>query len=161
MESTLGHRFRHLYDIILCAQKSARNEALKYDLSNEENSKGVVSEVKEFSCPVTGKTDVHLVVKLPEDKAVLVHLAPPRFLKEYGFSFAKGDQIEVLGAKTKTGEEESVLARKVERGTDTYTVCDKAVNLCGNCQVKGQPQVSNGQRGRLPAWEAISGVAAA
>src|SRR5215469_16356586 len=72
-------------------QKPAGKDTPKYDLSNEAKSKGVVLEVKEFNCPVTGGTDAHLVVKLSEDKTILVHLAPPRFLKEYGFSFAKDD----------------------------------------------------------------------
>jgi hypothetical protein len=107
------------------SQKSARKEAPpKYDLSSEAKTKGVVSEVKEFSCAVTGNNDVHLVVKLPEDKTVLVHLAPPRFLKEYGFSFAKDDQIEIVGSKMTMGGEESVLARQIERGTDTFTFRD-------------------------------------
>ena len=84
--------------------------------------------MKEFNCPVTGGTDAHLVVKLSEDKTILVHLAPPRFLKEYGFSFAKDDKIEILGSKATIGEEESILARKIERGNDSFTFRDQSGN---------------------------------
>jgi len=105
---------------------ASRQPSPKYDLAHEEKSKGVVAEVKESNCPVTGGTDTHLLVKMSDDKTVLVHLAPPRFLKEYGFNFAKDDQIEVLGSKVKIGEEEeSLLARKIERGTDTFTFRDE------------------------------------
>ena len=107
-------------------QKPARKDTPKYDLSNEGKTKGIVLEVQEFNCPVTGGTDAHLVLKLPEDKTVLVHLAPPRFLKEYGFSFAKDDQIEIIGSNARIVEEESILARKIERGDDAFTFRDQS-----------------------------------
>jgi len=110
------------------AQKLSRSGNPQYDLPNEAKIKGVVEEVKELSrCPVTDGTDAHLMVKMPdkESKTVLVHLAPARFLKEYGVSFAKGDQIEIVGSKTKIAEEEEgILARKIERGNQTYTFRD-------------------------------------
>jgi hypothetical protein len=110
------------------AQKLGRSGTAKYDLPNEAKIKALVEEVKELSkCAVTDGTDAHLMVKTSdkESKIVLVHLAPSRFLKEYGVSFAKGDQIEILGSKTKIADEEqSILARKIERGNQTYTFRD-------------------------------------
>ena len=110
------------------AQKLGRSGTAKYDLPNEAKTKGVIEEVKELAkCQVTDGTDAHLMVKMSdkESKTVLVHLAPARFLKEYGVSFVKGDQIEILGSKTKIAdEEESILARKIERENQTYTFRD-------------------------------------
>src|ERR1700739_2804905 len=92
----------------------------KYDPANEVTIKGVVQEVKDFQCPVSGGMGAHLVVKT-EKGLVTVHLALSKFLGEYGFSFAKGDQVEVIGAKAKVGDDENaILARKIERGNQTF-----------------------------------------
>jgi len=99
--------------------------APKYDLGNEVTIKGVVQEVKDFQCPASGGMGAHLVVKT--DKGlVTVHLALSKFLSEYGFNFAKGDQVEIIGAKAKVGDDENaILARKIERGNQTFTFRDK------------------------------------
>ena len=97
----------------------------KYDTANEVTIKGVVQEVKEFQCPASGGLGAHLLVKTG-DKTVLVHLALSKFLKDYGFDFAKGDDVTVLGAKAKIGEEEGILARKIERGNQAFTFRDKS-----------------------------------
>jgi len=48
-------------------------------------------------------------------------------LSEYGFAFAKGDEVEVTGVRAKVGDEENaILARKIERGNQTFTFRDKA-----------------------------------
>src|SRR5271157_1495725 len=61
--------------------------APKYDFTKEVTVKGVVQEVKDFQCPVSGGMGAHLVVKT--DKGVVtVHLALSKFLSEYGFGFA-------------------------------------------------------------------------
>jgi len=105
-------------------QKSPRNTP-KYDVANEVTIKGVVEEVKEFQCPVSGALDGHITVKTDDGKTFLVHLASPKFLKEYDISFAKGDRVEVLGAKAKVGEQEDILARKIERGNQDFLFRDK------------------------------------
>lgn len=99
--------------------------APKYDSANEVTIKGVVQEVKDFQCPVSGGMGAHLVVKTDKG-TVTVHLALRKFLSEYGLSFAKGDEIEVTGIKAKVGDDENaILARKIERGNQTFTFRDK------------------------------------
>jgi len=100
--------------------------APKYDVTKEVTIKGVVEEVKDFQCPVSGGMGAHLVVKT--DKGlVTVHLALSKFLSEYGFGFAKGDEVEGTGVKAKVGDDENaILARKIERGNQTFTFRDKA-----------------------------------
>jgi len=97
----------------------------KYDISNEVTIKGVVQEVKDFQCPVSGGMGAHLIVKT--DKGVVtVHLALTKFLSEYGFNFAKGDEVVITGIKAKVGDDEnSILARKIDRGNQTFTFRDK------------------------------------
>jgi len=97
-----------------------------YDVSKEVTIKGVVEEVKDFQCPVSGGVGAHLVVKT--DKGlVTVHLALSKFLSEYGFNFAKGDEVQVVGVKAKVGDDENaILARTIERGNQTFTFRDKA-----------------------------------
>jgi DNA/RNA endonuclease YhcR with UshA esterase domain len=97
----------------------------KYDLANEVTIKGVVQEVKDFQCPVSGGMGAHLVVKTDKG-TVTVHLALSKFLGEYGFGFAKGDEIQIIGVKATVGDDENaILARKIERGNQTFTFRDK------------------------------------
>jgi hypothetical protein len=99
--------------------------APKYDLANEVTIKGVVDEVKDFQCPVSGGMGAHLVVKT-EKGMVTVHLALTKFLSEYGFNFAKGDEVVIVGVKAKVGDDENaILARKIDRGNQSFTFRDK------------------------------------
>lgn len=99
--------------------------APKYNPANEVSLKGIVQEVKDFQCPASGGMGAHLVVKT-ENGPVTVHLALSKFLSEYGFGFAKGDEVQIIGAKTKVGDDENaILARQVERGNQTFTFRDK------------------------------------
>jgi DNA/RNA endonuclease YhcR with UshA esterase domain len=99
----------------------------KYDMANEVTIKGVVQEVKDFQCPVSGGMGAHLVVKTSDKNTVTVHLALSKFLSEYGFNFAKGDELEITGVKAKVGDDENaILARKIERGNQTFIFRDKS-----------------------------------
>lgn len=91
-----------------------------YNPANETTVKGVVMEVK----TITGRrgwNGTHLTLKA-EGKSVDVHLGPAAFLKEKGFSFTKGDQIEVTGAKTQNGNSEAIIAREVKKDGKTLVL---------------------------------------
>jgi hypothetical protein len=111
---------------VTLAWSQAPAGGFSYDVAKEVTIKGVVEEVKDFQCPVSGGMGAHLVVKT--DKGlVTVHLALSKFLSEYGFNFAKGDEVVVVGVKAKVGDDENaVLARTIERGNQTFTFRDKA-----------------------------------
>lgn len=104
------------------AGQKTKDTGPKYDVANEIKIKGVVDEVREVPGNFEG---THLVVKT-ETTTVLVHVAPAAFLKEIDTSFAKGDQVQVVGAKatTTTGPEEEILAREITVGTNTVTLRD-------------------------------------
>ena len=97
--------------------------ARMYNPANETTVKGTVEEVK----TITGRrawNGTHLTLKTG-DKSIDVHLGPAAFLKEKRFSFAKGDQIEVTGAKTEFGGSEAIIAREVKKGEKTLVLRNK------------------------------------
>jgi hypothetical protein len=96
--------------------------ARMYNPANETTVKGTVEEVK----TVTGRrgwSGTHLTLKT-ENKTLDVHLGPASFLKGKGFSFAKGDEIEVTGATAEFGGSEALIAREVKKGDKTLTLRD-------------------------------------
>ena len=111
--------------VMSVAWAQAPANAPKYDVANELTIKGVIDEVKDFQCPVSGGMGAHLVVKT-EKGLVTVHLALSKFMSEYGLSFAKGDEVVITGVKAKVGDDENaILARKIERGNQTFVFRDK------------------------------------
>jgi hypothetical protein len=54
-----------------------------------------------------------------------------------GFSFAKGDQIEVLGSRVRVGATDALLAREVQKDGKTLVLRD----------ANGIPKWSRGRRG--------------
>jgi DNA/RNA endonuclease YhcR with UshA esterase domain len=53
------------------------------------------------------------------------HLGPTNFLTQKGFTFAKGEQIEVTGSSVKYNGADAVIAREVKKGDKTVTLRDK------------------------------------
>jgi hypothetical protein len=92
----------------------------KYDMANEVKIKGVVEEVRDVPGDLEG---TRLVVKT-DTKTVLVYAAPGAFLKEIDTAFNKGDQVDVTGAKAPNAAEETILAREITVGTNTFTLRD-------------------------------------
>jgi len=97
----------------------------KYDPSTEVTIKGTVQEVRDRECPVSGGMGAHLVLDLGNNKTIEVHLATTKFVKSYDLVFSKGDQVEVTGAKVVFEGVETIFAREVKRGNDTFVFRDK------------------------------------
>ncbi|HXH50044.1 MAG TPA: hypothetical protein VNM47_11935 [Terriglobia bacterium] len=96
--------------------------ARMYNPANETTVKGTIEEVK----TVTGRhgwNGTHLTLKT-ENKTFDVHLGPASFLKEKGFSFAKGDEIEVTGATTEVAGSDALIAREVKKEDKTLALRD-------------------------------------
>ena len=107
-----------------------------YDPTTETTVKGTVEEVKQISGHRDGPGGTHLILKT--DKETLeVHLGPTSFLEQEKFTFAKGDQIEVIGSKVKVGGADALLAREVKKGDKTLTLRN----------AQGVPAWSRGRRG--------------
>jgi DNA/RNA endonuclease YhcR with UshA esterase domain len=105
-------------------QAKANNDVPKYDVSKEVTIKGVVQEVVDRSCPVSGGVGAHLMLKLGDGNSIEVHLAPTKFVKNYELVFAKGDQVEVLGSKVNFEGKDTIFARQITRGNDSFVFRD-------------------------------------
>jgi DNA/RNA endonuclease YhcR with UshA esterase domain len=97
----------------------------KYDPSTEVTLKGTVDEVRDRQCPVSGGLGSHIVLNLGSNKTIEVHLATTRFVKSYDLIFNKGDEVEVTGSKVTFEGVETIFAREVRRGNDTFVFRDK------------------------------------
>jgi hypothetical protein len=107
----------------LMAQKP--NDAVpKYDVSSEAKFKGVIDEVKDRQCPISGGMGSHFMLKLSEGKVIEVHLAATKFVKNYELVFNKGDEVEVIGTKVEFEGADAILAREVKRGNDDFVFRD-------------------------------------
>jgi DNA/RNA endonuclease YhcR with UshA esterase domain len=106
------------------AQTTEQKEAPpKYDVANEIKIKGVVDEVKDRNCPVSGTLGAHLMIKA-ENKIYEVHVAPTKFVKSYEVVFQKGDEVEIKGIKTTFQGVDAILAREIKRGNDDFVFRD-------------------------------------
>jgi hypothetical protein len=97
----------------------------KYDKATEAVFKGVIDEVKDRECPISGGMGAHLMLKLSDGQLLEVHLATSKFVKEYELVFSKGDEIQVTGAKIKFEDKDAILAREIKKGNDIFVFRDK------------------------------------
>ena len=111
---------------------------MKYDPSTEVTVNGTVEEVQEASNHMRqggmmgqggmmdskkgmGRMGTHLLLKT-QDETLTVIVGPSRFIADKGFSFARGDQIEVIGAKLKYQGKDEMLAREIKKGDKLLTL---------------------------------------
>ncbi len=101
---------------LVVAQRGMRN----YDPSSETTVKGTVEEVKQ----VAGKhgwNGTHLMLKTKTGQ-LDVHVGPSSYITGQGFTFTKGDEVEVVGSKVKLGAGEAVIARQIKKGDKTLVL---------------------------------------
>lgn len=96
----------------------------KYDMAAETTFKGVIDDVHDRQCPISGGMGSHFNLKLGDGKIVEVHLATTKFVKSYELVFNKGDAVEVIGSKVEFEGADAILAREVKRGTDDFVFRD-------------------------------------
>ncbi len=102
-------------------QKSEPGVAVpKYDPAAETRFQGIVEEVRDHECPVSGGMGSHLMLQLSLDKTIEVHLASTKFVKTYDVVFNKGDLVTVVGTKVQFEGVETIFAREVIRGNETF-----------------------------------------
>jgi DNA/RNA endonuclease YhcR with UshA esterase domain len=104
--------------------ENSKADVPKYDLRTETTFKGTVVEMKDRHCAVSGGVGSHLILKVG-DKTIEVHLAASKFVKTYELVFNKGDEIEVIGSKVKFEDVDTIFAREIHRGNDTFVFRDK------------------------------------
>ncbi len=101
---------------------------MPYDTTKEIRIAGVVEDFKVGLCPWCGPgAGAHLLLRTAEG-VVEVHLADAKFLRDQGFVFAKGDHVEVLGAKLVYDGGSALLARVVTHNGDRIVLRDARGN---------------------------------
>jgi hypothetical protein len=95
----------------------------RYDKSTETTIAGTIQDVQQYQNRRMQGT--HLIVKT-ESETLEVRLGPSDFLAKEGFTFAKGDSIEVLGSKVKFGNTDALIAKEVTKDGKKLTLRDAA-----------------------------------
>jgi hypothetical protein len=97
----------------------------RYEPQKEQRFTGVVEQVNNYHCPISGKLGAHLTLQNPSGRAWEVHLAPVQFLKDYEISIEPGAKVEIVGMETMYDGKLAMLARTVTVGQATYTFRDE------------------------------------
>ena len=99
--------------------------APKDNAAAEAVDKGTVDDVRDRECPVSGGMGSHIMLKLESGEIIEVQLATTKFVKLVDLNLQKGDTIEVTGWKTEFEGVQTIFARAVKHGDETYTFRDK------------------------------------
>jgi TusA-related sulfurtransferase len=95
-------------------------KAPKYNTAAEAVYKGKVEDVRDRQCPVSGGIGSHIIMKLEDGNTIEVHLATAEFTRMLEVNMHKGDAIEVTGWKTEFEGVQTIFAREVKHGNDTF-----------------------------------------
>jgi len=114
-----------LIPLLSFAQELISSEPIpEYNISHEAKFKGVVAEMNQQICPMTGGMDWHLTVRI-DNKIYEVHVAPVKFAKIYEADVRKGDWIEIVGVKTQFHHADVILPREIKDGKHDFLFRDE------------------------------------
>ncbi|HSB76131.1 MAG TPA: hypothetical protein VLC12_10800 [Terriglobales bacterium] len=103
--------------------------AALYNVAAETTIRGVVRGVEDFTCAVSeSEIGRHLLLQTANE-TLQIHLAPARVMRSQKFSFSPGDQVEVVGAKLRLQGEDSLIAREITRGNESFFIRDRGGKL--------------------------------
>ena len=111
-----------LLSAVVTSAQGPRKNTRMYDPASETSLKGTVEAVTQQARGQMMGT--HLTIKTA-DETREVMLGPANFITGKGFTFAKGDAVEVVGSKITMGAMEFVVAREVVKDGKTLTLRDK------------------------------------
>jgi DNA/RNA endonuclease YhcR with UshA esterase domain len=94
----------------------------RYDVSTETTIRGTIQDV--IRPQHSGMMGTHLTVKTATE-TIEVHLGPSHFIANAGFSFAKGDSVQVLGSIVMMDDGEFLIAREITKDGKTLVLRDK------------------------------------
>ncbi len=96
--------------------KGARN----YNVANEITVKGTVEDVQTLTSQ-KGSAGLHLTFK-SDQGTFEVHVGPSAYVSSKQFSFAKDDNIEVIGSKMKLNGQDTLIARQITKNGKTLAL---------------------------------------
>ena len=85
-------------------------DAPKYDPATETTLHGIVVQIKDFECPISGTVGRHMEVKLADGSIVEVHLAPAKYMDDYKI-VVTSEPVMVIGSKVTYHDAPAVIAR--------------------------------------------------
>jgi hypothetical protein len=106
-------------------QAPTNGKTPKYDKATEIKIKGTVVDVRDYTCPISGTMGAHLTLKVQDGSTIELHLAATKYVKSYEMVFNKGDEIEVIGSKVKLNDADTIMAREITRGQDSFVFRDE------------------------------------
>ena len=104
----------------ILGQNNQKPTVPKYNSAAEAAYKGTVQDVRDRQCPISGGVGTHILMQLENGNTIEVHLATTEFTKMLEVNLRKGDPIGVTGWKTEFGGVQTIFAREVRYGNDTY-----------------------------------------
>jgi DNA/RNA endonuclease YhcR with UshA esterase domain len=99
------------------------HDTYTYEIANQRVVTGIVVDVQDYACPVSGAVGSHITVR-HAGGTIEVHLAPAKFLKQYEIVINKGDQVQIEGATTIVDGKPGLLAKIVADGISTFAFRD-------------------------------------
>lgn len=105
---------------LLAGEKCCAKGCPTYDKAKEVTLTGTVEKIDEHSCQA-GCSGTHVMLKTA-DGEFEIHLGPSKYLAEKSFAVAKGDSLEIVGARTKVEGKDAVLARELVKGDAHLTL---------------------------------------
>jgi hypothetical protein len=103
--------------------------AALYNVASETTLKGKITAVEDFTCPVSESEIGRHILLQTSSGVVQVHMAPARVMRSQKFSFSPGDQIEVVGSKVRLQGQETLIAREITRGNESFFIRDREGKL--------------------------------
>jgi hypothetical protein len=102
------------------AVNTPKQSAPKYNTAAEAVYRGTVEDLRDRQCPVSGGVGSHIILKLEDGSTIEVHLATAEFTRMVDMNVHKGDAIEVTGWKLEFEGLQTIFAREVRHGNETY-----------------------------------------
>jgi hypothetical protein len=106
--------------LLSVAQRAPKPTVPKYNPAAEAVYKGTVADVRDRQCPVSGGVGTHIIMKLENGNTIEVHLATTEFTKLTEINLQKGEAIEVTGWRTEFEGVQTIFAREVKSGNQTW-----------------------------------------
>lgn len=103
------------------ATNAPKKNVPKYNVAAEAVYKGEIVDLRDRQCPVSGGVGSHIILKLEDGSTIEVHLATAEFTRMVEMNVHPGDTVEITGWKTEFEGVQTIFAREVKKGNETYT----------------------------------------
>jgi hypothetical protein len=107
--------------VLIFAQGPGKGQGPGYNRAAEVTLNGTIDDIKTIDAMC--HTGTHLILKTDKGNTE-VGLGPSKFLDDQKFELKRGDQIQVVGAKSNTRNGEMFVARQITSGGKNLTLRD-------------------------------------